>query len=415
MAHVYPFPCMRPTPEAAEAYSSLPFDFYSVEEADVIMGHDTQSFMHVDAAGVQYTTAGGRKTEFPMRYARQLLNHYIIDGKYFMDIERAFYLYRLTTADGHSQTGIMGGVSIDDGEDGTIRRHENTRVDKENGCIAHLEGCGSQTSAVFLAFRATEEITRIMNDVVTREPLYDFNADDVQNTVWKISDPDEKAALTKAFEAVDALYIADGHHRTAATLRFGMQKRAERSSFRSDGKPYASELMMSVMFPSDQLIIHDYNRSVADLNGKSVEQFMEEVSKEFTIEGPYDEPYKPTERATFGMYLDGHWYKLTYTGVMATSVGGRLDVSILQDHLLDPILGIDDPRTNKRIDFVRGTRGLKALEHRLVNGQECRVSFALYPTDIEDLFAIADADQLMPPKSTCFEPKIRSGIFVYPV
>lgn len=415
MAHVFPFPCMRPTPAAAEAFSSLPFDFYSVEEADMIMGADPQSFMHVDAAGVKYTTPSGRKTEFPFRYARRLLNHYIVDGKYFMDIEDSFYLYRLTTADGHSQTGIMGAVSIDDGEDGTIRRHESTRVDKENGCITHMANCGSQTSAVFLAFRNNPEIRAIMDDVLTREPLYDFNADDVQNTCWKINDPAECAALSAAFEDIEALYIADGHHRTAANLRYGMQMRAERTSHRSDGRHYASERMMSIMFPADELTIHDYNRAVADLNGKSVQEFLDEVSREFTIEGPFKEPYKPTERTTFGMFLDGDWYKLTYTGVMASSTVGCLDVAILQDHLLDPILGIEDPRTDKRIDFVRGTRGIKALETRLVNGQPCRVSFAMFPTDIEDLFAIADADQLMPPKSTCFEPKIRSGIFVYPV
>lgn len=412
-----PFKCMRPTPEAAEAYSSLPFDFYSNEEAEAILEKNPRSFMHVDAAGVTYAKADGRIVEFPCERAREMLQEYLDDGLFFRDEEPAYYLYRLTTADGTSQTGVLGGVYVGEEQNGTIRRHESTRVEKENGCIRHIEACAAHTSAVFLAFRANEDIAWVMDQVTQREPLYDFNADDVQNIVWRVDHPAEVRIMRRAFEFIDALYIADGHHRAAANMRYGMTRRAERGATDENGNPYPTEHMLAVMFPSDQLVVHDYNRAVEDLNGLSKERFLELVSEEFEIVGPFKEPVRPTKRGTFGMFLlEGEeWYRLTFKGTKSSSIVGRLDVSILQDRLLDPILGIDDPRSNDRIDFVRGTRGVAALEHRTVNGHEAEVCFALYPTDLEDLFAIADANQLMPPKSTWFEPKIRSGLFVYEI
>lgn len=417
MARVIPFTCMRPTPEAAETISSLPFDFYSNEEAEAILEANPRSFMHVDAAGVSYAKPDGRIVEFPCDAAHVMLQEYLNDGLFFRDEEPAYYLYRLTTADGASQTGVMGGVYVGEEQNGTIRRHENTRVEKENGCIRHIEACAAHTSAVFLAFRANEDITWVMEQVTQREPLYDFTADEVRNTIWRISHPAEMRIMQRAFESIDALYIADGHHRAAANMRYGMTRRAERGATDETGKPYPTEHMLSVMFPSDQLVIHDYNRAIEDLNGLSKEQFLARVSEEFDIVGPFEEPIRPNKRGTFGMFLSEgkEWYRLTFKGAKSSSVVGRLDVSILQDRLLDPILGIDDPRSNDRIDFVRGTRGVKALEHRTVNGHEAAVCFSLFPTDIDDLFEIADNNQLMPPKSTWFEPKIRSGLFVYEI
>lgn len=417
MARVIPFTCLRPTPEAAATISSLPFDFYSNEEAEAILESNPQSFMHVDAAGVTYAKADGRIVEFPCEKARTMLQEYQDEGLFFRDDDPAYYLYRLISADGSVQIGVMGGVYIGEEQNGCIRRHESTRVEKENGCIRHIEACAAHTSAVFLAFRANEDIAWVMDQVTQREPLYDFTADNVRNTVWRVDHPAEMRIMQRAFEGIDALYIADGHHRAAANMRYGMTRRAERGALDKDGNPYPTEHMLAVMFPSDQLVIHDYNRVVEDLNGLSKERFLEMVSEEFDIVGPFDEPVKPNKRGTFGMFLlEGEeWYRLTYKGAKSSSVVGRLDVSILQDRLLDPILGIDDPRSNDRIDFVRGTRGVKALEHRTVNGREAEVCFSLYPTDIEDLFEIADNNQLMPPKSTWFEPKIRSGLFVYEI
>lgn len=417
MARVIPFTCLRPTPEAAANISSLPFDFYSNEEAESILENNPQSFMHVDAAGVTYAKADGRIVEFPCEKARTMLQEYQDEGLFFRDDDPAYYLYRLISADGSVQIGVMGGVYIGEEQNGCIRRHESTRVEKENGCIRHIEACAAHTSAVFLAFRANEDIAWVMDQVTQREPLYDFTADNVRNTVWRVDHPAEMRIMQRAFENIDALYIADGHHRAAANMRYGMTRRAERGALDKDGNPYPTEHMLAVMFPSDQLVIHDYNRVVEDLNGLSKERFLEMVSDEFDIVGPFDEPVKPNKRGTFGMFLlEGEeWYRLTYKGAKSSSVVGRLDVSILQDRLLDPILGIDDPRSNDRIDFVRGTRGVKALEHRTVNGREAEVCFSLYPTDIEDLFEIADNNQLMPPKSTWFEPKIRSGLFVYEI
>lgn len=417
MARVIPFTCLRPTPEAAANISSLPFDFYSNEEAESILENNPQSFMHVDAAGVTYAKADGRIVEFPCEKARTMLQEYQDEGLFFRDDDPAYYLYRLISADGSVQIGVMGGVYIGEEQNGCIRRHESTRVEKENGCIRHIEACAAHTSAVFLAFRANEDIAWVMDQVTQREPLYDFTADNVRNTVWRVDHPAEMRIMQRAFESIDALYIADGHHRAAANMRYGMTRRAERGALDKDGNPYPTEHMLAVMFPSDQLVIHDYNRVVEDLNGLSKERFLEMVSDEFDIVGPFDEPVKPNKRGTFGMFLlEGEeWYRLTYKGAKSSSVVGRLDVSILQDRLLDPILGIDDPRSNDRIDFVRGTRGVKALEHRTVNGREAEVCFSLYPTDIEDLFEIADNNQLMPPKSTWFEPKIRSGLFVYEI
>lgn len=417
MARVIPFTCLRPTPEAAATISSLPFDFYSNEEAEEILESNPQSFMHVDAAGVTYAKADGRIVEFPCEKARTMLQEYQDEGLFFRDDDPAYYLYRLISADGSVQIGVMGGVYIGEEQNGCIRRHESTRVEKENGCIRHIEACAAHTSAVFLAFRANEDIAWVMDQVTQREPLYDFTADNVRNTVWRVDHPAEMRIMQRAFEGIDALYIADGHHRAAANMRYGMTRRAERGALDKDGNPYPTEHMLAVMFPSDQLVIHDYNRVVEDLNGLSKERFLEMVSEEFDIVGPFSEPVKPNKRGTFGMFLlEGEeWYRLTYKGAKSSSVVGRLDVSILQDRLLDPILGIDDPRSNDRIDFVRGTRGVKALEHRTVNGREAEVCFSLYPTDIEDLFEIADNNQLMPPKSTWFEPKIRSGLFVYEI
>lgn len=417
MARVIPFTCLRPTPEAAANISSLPFDFYSNEEAESILENNPQSFMHVDAAGVTYAKADGRIVEFPCEKARTMLQEYQDEGLFFRDDDPAYYLYRLISADGSVQIGVMGGVYIGEEQNGCIRRHESTRVEKENGCIRHIEACAAHTSAVFLAFRANEDIAWVMDQVTQREPLYDFTADNVRNTVWRVDHPAEMRIMQRAFENIDALYIADGHHRAAANMRYGMTRRAERGALDKDGNPYPTEHMLAVMFPSDQLVIHDYNRVVEDLNGLSKERFLKMVSDEFDIVGPFDEPVKPNKRGTFGMFLlEGEeWYRLTYKGAKSSSVVGRLDVSILQDRLLDPILGIDDPRSNDRIDFVRGTRGVKALEHRTVNGREAEVCFSLYPTDIEDLFEIADNNQLMPPKSTWFEPKIRSGLFVYEI
>lgn len=417
MARVIPFTCLRPTPEAAATISSLPFDFYSNEEAEEILENNPKSFMHVDAAGVTYAKADGRIVEFPCEKARTMLQDYQDEGLFFRDDDPAYYLYRLISADGSVQIGVMGGVYIGEEQNGCIRRHESTRVEKENGCIRHIEACAAHTSAVFLAFRANEDIAWVMDQVTQREPLYDFTADNVRNTVWRVDHPAEMRIMQRAFEGIDALYIADGHHRAAANMRYGMTRRAERGALDKDGKPFPTEHMLAVMFPSDQLMIHDYNRVVEDLNGLTKERFLEMVSEEFEIVGPFDEPVKPNKRGTFGMFLlEGEeWYRLTYKGAKSSSVVGRLDVSILQDRLLDPILGIDDPRSNDRIDFVRGTRGVKALEHRTVNGHEAEVCFSLYPTDIEDLFEIADNNQLMPPKSTWFEPKIRSGLFVYEI
>ena len=314
---------------------------------------------------------------------------------------------------GRVQTGLVGCTSIDDYMNDVIKKHEFTRPAKEVDRINNFDHCDANTAPIFLAYRKNDEINQIVNDWIKfHMPVYNFTSeDDITHIVWKLDDLSLVSRISAIFDGIDYLYIADGHHRSASSVKVGLKRREQFPDYTGNEE---FNFFMSVIFPDEDLFIMDYNRVVKDLNGHSKEEFIKLISEKFDVEkASQDEPYKPMTRATFGMYLDKTWYKLTaHKGIFdENDPVDRLDVSILQKNLLHPILGIENPRTDERIDFVGGIRGLKELEKRVANGFE--VAFSMYPTTMDDLIDIANAGEVMPPKSTWFEPKLRSGLFVH--
>ena len=409
MAVVKPFICIRPAKENAAKVASLPYDVYNRKEACAAVAGNPVSFLNIDRAETQFSDDVDTYADCVYEKARELLDTQIAEGVYVTDAGDHYYLYELTM-DGRSQTGIVACSSIDDYVNGVVKKHENTREDKELDRIRHVDTVNAQTGPIFLAYRQNETLKAIVAEEKAKPVLYDFVSDDgIRHRVWKIDDPAQTAAIEAAFAAIPATYIADGHHRAASAVKVGLKRRAENPGYTGE-EPF--NYFLSVLFPDEELMILPYNRVVKDLNGMSREQFFEAVKGKFELEEIGKEPYAPAEKGTFGMYLDNTWYALKVLPQYrsADSVKG-LDVSILQDQLLGPVLGIGDPRTDKRIDFIGGIRGLKELERRVREDME--IAFSMYPTSIKELLAVADAGLLMPPKSTWFEPKLRSGLFIH--
>lgn len=416
MADVIPFSCIRPRKDKASGVASLPYDVFSVEEARAEIERHPCSFLRIDLAEATLPDSVEKGDDAIYEQAKLLLGKAIADGVYVEDDKPCYYLYRLRVAGGRSQTGVVGCASIDDYTSGVIKKHENTRADKEIDRIRHVNTCGAQTGPILLAFRSDGAIEEVIDRVTALSPLYDFEADDgVRHTVWRVDAATDKQEIRQAFERTSSLYIADGHHRAASAVKAGLLRRdAVRvaGGEREGRESLESDHFLSVVFPSDQLTILDYNRAVADLNGLSSGEFLDRIRERFEVGEAAPMPCKPDCKGSFGMYLDGAWYSLEIKDAYRSSdpVAG-LDVALLQDNLLGPVLGIEDPRTDKRIDFIGGIRGLEELKRRVDGGMA--VAFALYPTSIEELFAVADAGLLMPPKSTWFEPKLRSGLFIH--
>ena len=409
MAVVKPFICIRPAKENAAKVASLPYDVYNRKEACAAVAGNPVSFLNIDRAETQFSDDVDTYADCVYEKARELLDTQIAEGVYVTDAGDHYYLYELTM-DGRSQTGIVACSSIDDYVNGVVKKHENTREDKELDRIRHVDTVNAQTGPIFLAYRQNETLKAIVAEEKAKPVLYDFVSDDgIRHRVWKIDDPAQTAAIEAAFAAIPATYIADGHHRAASAVKVGLKRRAENPGYTGE-EPF--NYFLSVLFPDEELMILPYNRVVKDLNGMSREQFFEAVKGKFELEEIGKEPYALAEKGTFGMYLDNTWYALKVLPQYrsADPVKG-LDVSILQDQLLGPVLGIGDPRTDKRIDFIGGIRGLKELERRVREDRE--IAFSMYPTSIEELLAVADAGLLMPPKSTWFEPKLRSGLFIH--
>lgn len=413
MADVIPFACVRPTEELVGEVAALPYDVYNLEEARQEIQKHPHSFLRIDMPEATLPDTVEPHSSEVYDQAKKLLNEAIDDGTYIVDECPRYYFYRLSTEDGRSQTGVVGCSSIDDYLNGAIKKHEKTRADKEVDRIRHVDTCSAQTGPIFLAYRSEGTIESIMEAYANKKPLFDFQADDkVRHTVWRIDDAIDSKKIRVALQKTSALYIADGHHRAASAVKTGVLRREQAEKEGKAGQALESDHFLSVIFPSEQLNILDYNRVVADLNGYSKEEFLKKVSESFIVSQPSAEQLKPSKKGTFGMFLDGFWYGLAIKdALMSDDPVKGLDVSLLQDNLLKPILGIEDPRTNNRIDFVGGIRGLSELERRVQDGMA--VAFALYPTSIEELFDVADANLLMPPKSTWFEPKLRSGIFIH--
>ena len=409
MAVVRPFCCVRPNTEVVSRVAALPYDVYNREEAKAEVAKEPLSFLKIDRAETNFDDSVSTYDERVYKKAKELLQGMIEDGTLIEDGDQAYYAYELIM-DGRSQTGLVACASVDDYMNQVIKKHENTREDKEIDRITHVDTCSAQTGPIFLAYRSEQVINDIVKKVQKSTPLYDFTAPDgVTHRVWKIGDKEDVTAIGGAFADINQIYIADGHHRAASAVKVGLKRRKENPGYTGEEE---FNYFLSVLFPHDQLMIMDYNRTVKDLNGLEFTEFMDKVGEKFDIVKE-SRPVAPDKKGTYGMYVEGNWYHLTAKPELTEGKDavGVLDVSVLQDNLLGPILGIGDPRTDKRIDFVGGIRGLSELERRA--NTDMYVSFSLYPTSITELFDVADNNMLMPPKSTWFEPKLRSGIFIH--
>lgn len=413
MATVRPFRCIRPNEEVVSKVAALPYDVYNREEAKAAVAGNPLSFLNIDRAETQFPDDVSLHDPRVYEKARELLDTWIADGTLLSDGTECYYIYELTM-DGRAQTGIVACAAVDDYLENVIKRHESTREEKELDRICHVDVTDAHTGPIFLAYRSDGELNRIVGLVCRERPLYDFTADDsVRHRVWRIAAPEVVQQVQSRFAAIPSVYIADGHHRAASAVKVGLKRR--------DGMPYYTgeepfNFFLSVLFPDDQLMIMPYNRVVRDLNGYTKEEFLRETAARFTVTPLGETAYQPENRHRFGMYLDGCWYALQVKPelVVENDPVRGLDVSILQDVLLGPVLGIKNPRTDERIDFIGGIRGLAELERRVTGAAgDMEVAFSMYPTSIQELFAVADDGFLMPPKSTWFEPKLRSGLFIH--
>ena len=407
MSQLKPFRAYRPRPELAAQVASVPYDVVNTQEAAELAKGNPFSFLHVGRPEIDLPA--GTDVHSDTVYAKGVSNlrALIANGSLFRENTPCLYVYQQRMGD-HVQAGLVGLCSVEEYETGQIKRHEFTRKDKEDDRTRHVTEQAANAEPVFLTYKAVPYIDHIVNDIRKQLPVYDIvTPDGIGHTVWVVSGETVVYELVHLFNGVNALYIADGHHRTAAAIRYGQARRAAEGSGNGDE---SYESFMAVVFPHDQLKIMDYNRVVKDLNGLSQEAFLAKVREKFEVApSAHRAPQAPT---TFGMYLGGTWYELkAKPGSFPASDPVRgLDVSILQENLLNPILGIDDPRTNTRIDFVGGIRGMDELERRVKEGYA--VAFAVYPTSLTQLMSVADAGEVMPPKSTWFEPKLRSGLLV---
>jgi len=411
VAIIKPFKGVRPRPEIASQLASPPYDVLNTEEARAMAAANDVSFLHINKPEIDLPPETDPYDEAVYKKGAENLNQYISSGNLVKDATHCFYIYR-QIMDDHIQTGIVAGASVEEYQNDKIKKHELTRPVKEDDRVNHILALNAQTGPVFLTYRASVEIDQIVDKICDRTPQNDFTADDgIRHTLWTVEDADEVRQIEQAFKELDCLYVADGHHRSAAASRVYDFKKSQNPQHTGDEE---YNYFLTVIFPDNQMYIMDYNRVVTDLNGLTKAEFLEKIENHFVLEKLEGAIKKPSAKNTFHMYLDKSWYKLSAKAASFDPQDpvNRLDVAILQNNLLESILGISDPRKDKRIDFVGGMRGLKELEKR-VNSGEMQVAFAMFPTSIDDLMAIADAGKTMPPKSTWFEPKLRSGLVIH--
>lgn len=412
MAIVRPFRGIRPAEGKETKVASLPYDVMNREEAKKMAGDNELSFLHVVRAEIDVPDETSAYDDSVYKGARNRLDKMIKDGNLIQEDNSVFYIYR-QIMDGRVQTGLVGCASIDDYMNGIIKKHEFTREAKEIDRIKHFDTCDANTAPIFLTYRKNDRVNQLINDWIKfNKPVYNFSSeDDITHIVWKISDESVNAELQNLFENIDYLYIADGHHRSASAVKVGQKRRSENQNYTGDEE---YNYFLSVIFPDEDLFIMDYNRVVKDLNGHSEDEFIRAIEEKFEIQKHEEKgPFAPRNKHEFGMFLANQWYRLKAkkdTFDVSDTVNS-LDAAILQNNLLHPVLGIEDPRTDERIDFVGGIRGLQELEHRV--SKDMTVAFSMCPTTIEDLMSVADDQKVMPPKSTWFEPKLRSGLFVH--
>lgn len=412
MPLIRPFPGLRPKPEYADQVIAPPYDVLNTEEARERAAGKPWSFLHVSKPEIDLPPdTDPYSAEVYAKGAGNLANMRE-QGVLKRDSQPCYYVYRLTMGD-HAQVGFAAAASVVEYDRNRIRKHEFTRPDKEDDRVRIIDAENAQTGPVLLAYPATPDVDDVLAQVTAEPPEVDVTADDgVGHALWVVRDEQRIAALSRAVDAMEVIYIADGHHRSAAASRVAAQRREANPDHSGDE---AYNYFLAVLFPHDQMQILDYNRVVKDLNGLSPQAFLEKVAKDFDIEAS-GTAVKPSRPGEFGAYVAGQWYRLAikHGRVNTGDAVARLDVSVLSDFLIEPILGISDPRRDKRIDFVGGIRGLQALEQRVDSG-EMAVAFSMFPTQMEDLMAVADAGQVMPPKSTWFEPKLADGVVSHPL
>lgn len=410
MAKIRPFRAYRPRKGMEAKIAALPYDVYNREEAAAAVKKNPDSFLAIDRPETGLSPETDMYAPKVYERAGKLLKERIAEGSFIQEEKPCFYLYEQVFR-GRSQTGVAACASIDDYRENVIKKHENTRADKELDRIRHVDACNMQTGPIFLACRENKDLRRIMEESKQESPLYDFVSEDqIAHRVWVVSEKEKIDRLTQCFAQMNALYIADGHHRCASAVKVGEMRRAAHPDYTGEEE---FNFFLSVIFPEEELQILDYNRVVKDLNGYTETEFLEKLSEQgFVIEKKGKNPFRPEKKGSFGMFLGEEWYSLTAKeAVRSCNAVDGLDVSLLQRQILAPVLGITDPKTDKRIDFVGGIRGAEELERRVRT--DMKAAFLLFPTSMTELFQVADAGLLMPPKSTWFEPKLRSGLFLH--
>lgn len=408
MATIRPFRALRPQADRAQLVASVPYDVVNTDEARALADGNPLSFLHVSRPEIDLPPDTDIHSDAVYRKAVENFEKLIAEAPLNKENEPSLYLYRLIMGD-HEQIGVVAVSSIDEYDNGTIRKHERTRRDKEDDRTRHMLMLKAQTGPVFLTYRARPDIDEQVTKAISAEPLFDLTAPDgVHHTIWRLTDTE---SLVKSFESVPLLYIADGHHRAASASR--ARAELKQQSFAHTGAEDYN-YFLTVIFPDSQVRILAYNRTVRDLNGLSQSEFLDTIKSQFTI--TENATPEPAQRGQWSMYLGGKWYglQLSPAATLPSGAVASLDVSILQDRLLDPILGIKDVRTDKRVDFIGGLRGTKELE-RLVDEGKAAVAFSLFPTTVAELLMVSDANEIMPPKSTWFEPKLRDGLLIHTI
>lgn len=418
MVNIKAFKALRPKSDLVEKVASLPYDVLDRHEAIEIVKNNELSFLTIDKAEIYFPGNVSEYSEDVYKKAGENLKIFIKNKIFIKEEKDCLYVYELIF-NGKSQKGIVSCLAVDDYLNNTIKKHEFTREKKELDRINHIKACNAQTGPIFLTYKDSDKINDIVSNIVLTNPIYDFTCGDgVSHRVWKIDDEDIITEIISDFKEVKSVYIADGHHRSEAAVKVCLEKRKNNLCLPNDECNY----FLGVLFPKTELTVIDYNRVVKNLNGLNEEEFFLKLEEKFKITKlDKDNDIKPKEKGEFNMYINGDWFKLEYKEKDKISVIEQtkndlvknLDVSILQDNILKPILGIKDVRNDERIDFVGGIRGLKELEKRV--SEDMKIAFALYPTSLDDVMSISDNGLIMPPKSTWFEPKLRSGIFIHEI
>ncbi len=414
MITLKPFSALRPQKEYVKECAALPYDVMSSDEAREEVKGKPYSFLHIDKAEIDLDRSIDIYDERVYKQAAKTLQNLEKIGVYKQESEKKFYFYR-EIMDGRAQTGIVGCASIDDYLENRIKKHELTRADKEEDRIRHVDTLSAQTGPIFLAYRKSETLDEIIDVETRKKPMYDFlSTDGVQHTVWKSSSKEVDEKIEGAFKELDSLYIADGHHRAASAVKAGLKRRENAGDFTGEEE---FNFFLSVIFPADSLKIMDYNRILYDINGMTGDEFLAAVEKSLGKVTKWEKEgvCRPQKLHTVGMFVENSWYLVEFKKEIcnADTPSKRLDCAILQNEFLSPVLGINDPRTDKRIDFVGGIRGLEYLQKRCQ--EDAKVAIAMFPTSLDELMSVADAGEIMPPKSTWFEPKLRSGIFIHKI